>query len=145
MGFFEGLINSGPTPALQATWSFTQARHKVIAENVANMSTPDYKAKRLDFGSFQAALGRAFAERSPSPQEPFVIPDNGQVRTDKLGRLVTTPETKPGRNAVRHDGTNMSIEREMSELASNAMWHEMTTALLQGKFDGLRKAIRGRS
>jgi flagellar basal body rod protein FlgB len=42
-----------------------------------------------------------------------------------------------------YDGTNVSIEREMSDLAANAMLHEVTTNLLRGRYDALQKAIRG--
>ncbi len=131
-------------PVLESTWSFLRARHKVIAENVANMSTPDYKAKHLDQKVFQQALGKAVERRGNDPRKPFEIDGGKQVRSDENGRLITEPVTKPGSNLVFHDGTNMSIEKEMSDLASNAMWHEMTTTLLTGKFESLRKAIRGR-
>jgi len=144
-GMFDNLMNRGATPALTAAWSFTHARHKVIAENVANMSTPGYKAKRLDLAEFQGSLARALARRGKDPNQPLVIEGSRQFRTDAAGRLVVTPTAEPGNNAVFQDGTNLSIEREMSDLASNAMLHEMTTTLLKTKFDGLRKAIVGRA
>ncbi|HRX85723.1 MAG TPA: flagellar basal body rod protein FlgB [Phycisphaerae bacterium] len=142
---FENLLNRGATPALTAAWSFTQARHKVIAENVANMSTPGYKAKRLDLGEFQSTLAAALERRGNDPNAPFVLAGSKQVATDEAGRVVVTPQTKPGAQPVFHDGTNMSIEREMSQLAQNGMLHEMTTTLLRGRYDGLHKAITGRA
>ena len=144
-GYFEGLMNRGAMPALVSTWSFTQQRHKVIAENIANMSTPGYKAKRLDYAAFQQTLDKAMEKRGSDPRKPFVIDGPGQFQTDDKGRLVATPTTKPGLNAVRHDGTNMSVEREMSDLAKNAMLHETTVQLIAGRFDAMRKAIRGRA
>lgn len=143
-GMFENLMNRGAMPALTATWSFTQARHNVIAENVANMSTPGYKARRLDLGEFQSSLAEALERRRQNPSAAFVMSGSNQVATDDAGRLVVHPASKPGAEAVFHDGTNLSIEREMSELARNGMLHEMTTSLLRGRFDGLRKAIAGR-
>ena len=141
---FESLMNRGVTPALAATLSYTQARHRMIADNVANMSTPGFKAKRLDLDEFQNSLARALKQRGSDPNKPLVINGSRQVRTRHNGTLEVTPTMEPGANAVLHDGTNLSIEREMSNLASNAMLHEMTTTLLKGRFDGLRKAIRGR-
>ena len=38
----------------------------------------------------------------------------------------------------------VDIEAEMSDLAANAMLHEMTTTLVNGYFGSLRKAISGR-
>ncbi len=144
-GFFEGLFNRGSTPALAATLSFTHARHQVIAENIANMSTPGYKARRLDLDAFQRALGSAMERRGNDPRAPFVIERTDQFHTDDAGRLVTEPATRPGRNAVFHDGTNLSLEREMADLAQNAMLNEITVELMRGKIDGMRKAIRGRA
>ena len=142
--YFEGLFNRRAMPALAAAMSFAHARHGVIAENIANMSTPGYKAKRLDMDGFQRALGRALVRHGDDPNKPFTI-ESKQARSDGRGHLTVNPSVKPGRNLVFHDGTNLSIEREMSDLAANAMWHEMTTTLLRGRFEALHKAIRGRS
>lgn len=131
-------------PALQTTWSFAQQKHRVIADNIANISTPNYKAKRLDYGEFQSALGKALDERKGKPKTPFVLRASDQFHTNERGQLQTTPKVKPGRNGVFHDGTNLSIESEMSDLAANAMLHEMTTTLVNGYFGALRKAISGR-
>jgi len=143
-GLFNNLLNRGVTPMLEATWSFTHARHRVIAENVANMTTPGYKAKHLDLPGFQRSLVKAMKQRGKDVNKPFVIDGHGQVRTTDDGKLEIKPRKIPGDNALFHDGTNMSIENEMSDLASNAMLHEMTTTMLKGRMEGLRKAIAGR-
>ncbi len=142
--FFAELTSGGAMPALQTTWSFAQQKHRVIADNIANISTPNYKAKRLDYGAFQSALGEALEERKGKPKAPFVLKASDQFRMNERGQLETTPSIKPGRNGVFHDGTNLSIEAEMSDLAANAMLHEMTTTLVNGYFGSLRKAISGR-
>ena len=142
--FFSELTNGGAMPALQTTWSFAQQKHRVIADNIANISTPNYKAKRLDYGEFQAALGEALEDRKGKAKAPFVLKGSDQFRMNDMGHLETTPTVKPSRNGVFHDGTNLSIEAEMSDLAANAMLHEMTTTLVNGYFGSLRKAISGR-
>lgn len=143
--YFETLLNRGATPALVATWSFTQQRHKVIAENVANMSTPGYKAKQLDYAAFQKTLDTAMKERGNDPRKALSFTGSSQFAVDAKGHVEAEPTLKPGRGAVFQDGTNMSIEREMSDLAQNAMLNELTTQLLRGRFDSLRKAIRGQA
>ncbi len=143
-GWFESLMNRGAMPALTATMSFTHARHRVIAENVANMSTPGYKAKHLDYGQFQQALGEALERRGDDPRKNLEFKGSGQFSTDAAGNLQVTPVEKPGENVLFHDGTNMSIEQEMSDLAANGMLHEMTTQLLRQQYEDLREAIRGR-
>ena len=142
--YFENLLNRGAIPGLWATLSYTESRHRMIAENIANLETPGYKAKQLDAKVFQRALGDAFERRAQSPLKPFVMEER-EFRTDAAGALKVTPSLRPPDNILFHDGTNMSLEREMADLAENAMMHEMTSTLLWGRIDGLRKAIRGRA
>ncbi|MCH7525862.1 MAG: hypothetical protein IID39_00360 [Planctomycetes bacterium] len=138
------LTNRGATPALLNTLAFTQARHKMIAENVANWHTPGYKTKQLDPKAFQQALRRALDAKGSDPNKPFVVRNTRQFGTAKGGYLRVTPSEKPVDNVLFHDRTNASIERMMTNLADNAMVHEAAITLLKGNFDGLRKAIRGR-
>ncbi|UCG16760.1 MAG: hypothetical protein JSV19_01730 [Phycisphaerales bacterium] len=142
--FFENLINRGAMPALVNTAIFTEERHRMIAENVANIGVPGYKTRQLDVKAFQQALGRALDKRNSDPATRFVVESGRQVRTNVRGGLVVTPEHRPSENILFHDRTNASIERQMAGLAENAMWHEMTNSLLATRFDALRKAIRGR-
>ena len=143
-GYFEGLFNGGATQALTSTLAYTQARHRVIAENVANLTTPNYKAKQLDYGEFQKTLGRALAKRGGDTTAPVRLEGSGVFSTDAAGRLQVKPRVRPGRNLVFHDGTNGSVEREMSELAANAVLHETTTTLLGRQLQTIRSAIQGR-
>jgi flagellar basal-body rod protein FlgB len=141
--FISNITERGATPALINTLAFSEARLKMIAENVANATTPGYRAKQLDPRAFQAAMREALDARGGDPSKAFVIKDNGQVRTDKYGLLQVTPTERSVDNILFHDGTNLSIEREMADLAETGMTHELMATLLRGSFDGLRKAIRG--
>lgn len=141
--FISSITNGGATPALVATMAYTQMRHGVIAENVANWGNPNYKTKRLDPGRFQKSLADAL-KRHQNRKDPFELPATDQFHQDEHGLLKVTPTTTPVENLLFHDGTNMSMERQMADLAENAMMHEMASTVLRGYFDGARKAIRGR-
>ncbi|MBN1510838.1 MAG: hypothetical protein JXB13_02395 [Phycisphaerae bacterium] len=143
--FFENLINRGSMPVLVSTAAFTEERHRMIAENVANIGVPGYKTRQLDVKAFQKTLGRALDRRGTDPRNPFVLQGNRQVHTNERGEVVVTPAKRPVENLLFHDGTNLSIERQMSDLAENAMMHELTNTLLRTRYDGFHKAIRGRS
>ncbi len=122
---------------------FTQARVKVISENVANSATPGYRAKHLDTRAFQGALRKALDARGGDPHKPFRVEVDDQVATDEQGFLRVTPTETPVENILFHDGTNQSIERQMADLAETRMMHELASTLLRGRYDGIRKAIRG--
>lgn len=138
------LTNRGATPALINMLAFTEARHRMIAENVANWQTPGYKTKQLDVGAFQRELRHALDRKGGDPDKPFIVKSTGQFGTRKDGRLRVSPTDMPVQNVLFHDGTNASIERMMTDLADNAMVHQAASTILKGYYDGMRKAIRGR-
>lgn len=55
-------INDGSEPVLEQVLRFTAARHRLIAENVVNISTPGYRQKdvslelRRQFQTIETAL-----------------------------------------------------------------------------------------
>ena len=143
--FISNITDRGATPALVKTLAFNEARFRMVAQNLANSETPRYRTKHVDPKAFQAALRKALQTRAGDPTKPFVVTSGREVQTDPSGFLKVTPTEKPAENILFHDGTNMSIERQMAALAETDMMHEITATLLRGRFEGLRKAIRGRS
>ena len=141
--FVSSITNRGAMPALEKSLAYNEARLQVIAENIANYGTPHYRTKRLDQQGFQQALGEALARKGADAHTPLVVEQDDQAYTDQQGYLQVTPVEEPAENVLFHDGTNMSLEHQMAELARTGMSHDLYTSLLQGRFEGLRKAIRG--
>lgn len=141
--FLTSLTDRGATPALIHTLSFTEARARMVAENVANIHTPGYRTKTLDVAAFQAAMRKALNERGSGSTKPLLVRSKDEVRTLWDGQLRVTPSLTPPQNALFHDGTNQSIERQMADLAEAGMTHDLATALLRDRFDRLTKAVRG--
>lgn len=141
--FLSQVTDGGATPALIKTMAFNESRLKVIADNVANSATPGYRAKQLDARAFQRALGRAMDSRGGDRTKPLVVQSGREVTTDENGRLKVRPTERPVDNVLFHDGTNLSLEREMADLAETGMMHQLAAELLRGNFDAYRKAIRG--
>jgi flagellar basal-body rod protein FlgB len=137
-------VNNGTLPALERLVAYTEARHDVLAENIANADTPGYKTKQLDAKTFQQALGEAMDRRRETGTGQFVLESGRDFTVDERGRLAVQPTTAPVENVLFHDGTNMQIERQMAYLAENAMTHEVANELLRNKFNALMTAIRGR-
>lgn len=140
---FRNLTNSGVISALTTTLSFNETRLQMLANNVANVETPGFRTKTLDQAEFQSALRKALEKHDADPTRPLSVNSGKEVRTAPDGRLLVTPSDQPVENLLFHDGTNQSIERQMSELAKTGMTHDLATGLLRGKFQSLQKAIRG--
>jgi flagellar basal-body rod protein FlgB len=139
----EAVFNREGVPALQKMLAFTEARHRVLTENVANADTPGYVTKQLDPSEFQRALRSAVDETEHSPNAQLRVKGGDEFREDAYGHLEVTPTTEPAGNILFHDGTNMRIEKQMSMLAENAMMYQTASELLKNRFDLLQQAIRG--
>lgn len=66
-----GMLETTSIPILEQVVQFTEARHTVLAGNIANMDTPGYKARDLSVEDFQKRLGEAIdARRQPLAPQP---------------------------------------------------------------------------
>lgn len=96
-------------------------RQKLVASNLANIDTPGYRTRDLDFqGELNAAIGRSGSEDM------------------SVGQTVAEVEGLP----VNNDGNNVNLDREAKLLADNAMRFELASTLLSGRFRNLRLAIK---
>jgi len=94
------------------------ARQRLVASNIANMDTPGYRTRDIDFR--HEFLARVRGGR------PAVIEVEG------------LPE--------KNDGNNVSLDREARLLAENALRFSIASNLLRDHVRTLRKAIQeGRS
>jgi flagellar basal-body rod protein FlgB len=126
---------------LEQTLSFTEQRHNVLLENIANVSTPGYVQKDLSVAGFQATLRKAVEERRASPANCYEPGSTDEVTFEPGGsRLLTNPEEAP-MSVAFHDRGIRSMEYLMSEMADNALAHNVTAQLLRGKYDSIAKAI----
>lgn len=140
--FLEAMFDRTPAAGMEKLAAFTEARHAVLADNVANFDTPGYRAKRLSLESFQKEMGDAMARQAKDPAGRFVLRPGDEFAVDAAGSLRTFPTTEGRENILLHDGTAASVEREMAEVAKNGMLHKTAMFLLKGHYDGLMKAVR---
>lgn len=141
----KGMFNYGSMPVLERMVQFTGARQELIANNIANLSTPYYKPTDLDPAQFQAQLSDALDRRSrrPNPmRRPMDVRSEEQVQV-REGRLQFRPRQK-NENILFHDHNNRDVERTMQDLVENALTHRTGIELLKSQFDLLRTAIRER-
>jgi len=126
----DRLLNQGSSPLLEQMLHFTEARHRLIAENVVNISTPGYRQKDLSLETFQQML----AERVRRSQDAAP----GSVRFDDIDSEIENPH----RGILFHDGQTRSMEELMSDQAKNALMHNVAIELLRQQFQVLQMAIK---
>ena len=140
----SSVVNSGSVVALEKLAAFTEGRHRVLLANIANLDTPGYRPKDVDLAGFRQALSEALARRTRTNEAGLTVDDGGSWRVDRSGRVELRPVEVEPQNVLFHDGTNAGAERQMSELAKNAMVHQVALELLRGRYNGMMSAIRGR-
>jgi flagellar basal-body rod protein FlgB len=126
----ERLLNQGNAPLLEQVLKFTAARHKLIAENVVNATTPNYRQKDLSVEKFQAMLRDRVDHKNASPP--------GSVGFGDIQAEVETPT----RSILFHDGGNRSMEQLVTDQAKNAMMHNLVVELLRKQYSAMESALQ---
>jgi flagellar basal-body rod protein FlgB len=136
--FIERLVNQGNAPLVERMLAFTQKRHELIADAIANVSTPGYVRKDLDESGFQKLLLARVAERTRRGP--------GAVGFDDLkpGTRGVAEAIESGRGVLFHDRQPRSVEQLMSDLSSNALKHNMYVELLRNQYSSIQNALRER-
>lgn len=117
-------------------------RTELIARNLANADTPQYKAQDLDF---RAALAQAGTSGTP------LALSTTQSLHQAVGALqsgIADPSTAGAlkyRNplAPSLDGNTVDVQMEQGAFAENALRFQATLSFLNSRFRGLMTAITG--
>lgn len=143
--WLERLTYSRTNEALSLAAQFAEQRQRVLAQNLANIDTPDYHSQQLDPTQFQSSLREALDADRAQPAEALNLRGNAQFETDAAGHVSVQPATEPAPNVLFQDGTNARLEGLLSDVSSNSQSYELCTTLLRGRYENLLRAIRGRT
>ena len=132
------IFNASTIPFLQETVNFSQARHNVLAGNIANMDTPGYKVRDLSVDTFQQRLKAAMDARQ-AKREP-VSPGIVDSPADEPMRQVR----ESLKNILYHDDSNVSLEHQITEINKNQMLHNTAITIMTQQFRLLQAAVSER-
>ncbi len=109
-------------------------RSEVLASNIANADTPNYKARDIDFN-------RAFAAAKSKQSGGLQVTNEhhihgGRNQFSELGYRV--PD-----QADTGDGNTVDVQKEKTAFMQNGLEYQAGINFLSSKFSGLRKAIKG--
>jgi flagellar basal-body rod protein FlgB len=128
--FIERLLNQGNAPMLERVVQFTQARHRLLAENIVNIDTPGYQQSDLSIEKFQQMLADRVDDRRRGEMSGF---DD-----------IETEIERPTRGILSHDGNNRSMEQLMTDQTKNALMHNLAIELLRKQYGALTSALQER-
>jgi flagellar basal-body rod protein FlgB len=121
---FDDMLITGLQQALNRS-SLTQ---KVIAQNIANVDTPNYKAQEL---SFNQTLTNALSAEKTDPRD-------FSFSTEDQGRIVTDNST-----ALQNNGNNVDIDKEMVNMAKNQLNYQAYTEAISRKLNQYNIVLGG--
>ncbi len=111
-------------------------RAEILANNIANSDTPNYKARDIDF---KAVLQGAEAGQQPLHLARTSAGHNaGLISSDFAAEMMYRI---PGQPSI--DGNTVDVQEEMARYTKNAVDYQASFQFLNKKFKGLSSAIRG--
>jgi flagellar basal-body rod protein FlgB len=120
---------------LQATLTGLSSRQRVIADNVANVDTPGFKASGVEFEALlRKAAGGSDGFRLLSVQGAVEAPPE-DPRT-VAPRIVTMADT-----SLRADGNNVDVDQQMVQLAETNITYNAVAQLTGARLQLLRTVI----
>ncbi len=106
---------------LQAGLNAESLRQNVIAGNIANIATPNYKSLSV---KFEETLAKAIEN------------GKGEELSKLKGELYT-----PNKTTVNSNGNDVDLDVEVSEMVKNTLRHKTYTLLLKKRYGQIRAAI----
>lgn len=124
---------------------FSAQRHRIITNNIANLSTPGFRPQDVSVEAFQEQLAKAVDERRAGDTSfagDLPLRSSREVKVQPDG-LMLQPQPI-GENIMFHDGNDRDVERTMQDLVENFMTFRAAAQLLKTRFDAISTAIRER-
>lgn len=111
---------------LEKMLDVSSVKHKVIANNIANVNTPGYKKMEVSFADqLEKVLNKDSMNKFDTLQPKIVISKEDSSET------------------VRNDGNNVDMDKEVSSLVKNTLTYSIYTQLLAKKYEVIKSAIEG--
>lgn len=110
-------------------------RIELLAANIANADTPNYKARDIDFQAAMQAAGENQSVALAATQKGHIRgAAAGNGRTEALYRIPHQPSL---------DGNTVDAQKESAAVAETATRYQTSLTLLDQRIRGLRAAITG--
>ncbi|WP_059104617.1 flagellar basal body rod protein FlgB [Shouchella shacheensis] len=129
------MIVTSSMNVLEKGLAYAANKQEAISSNIANIDTPNYKAKTIDFQSVLQAVQEEGehlqAKRTNESHLPF--PGTSFPESSHHSR----------QRAYAHNGNSVDIDKEMTEMAENQLYYQALTDRMSSSVQSLEMVIRG--
>lgn len=135
-------------------------RQKALANNIANVNTPDYKRKDVDFISTLKSIVDKSNNQLAEVSHKLADLANLSLKSTNISLKTTDESHLKGANSIkssqsikpfkqitvldtsyRNDGNNVDIDVEMAELAKNNIYYNTLAQQINERFKNLNDVI----
>ncbi len=152
---FSSLFDGSTIPMLEQVVQFTEARHGVLAGNIANMDTPGYRTRDLSPELFQSRLQEALETKRKPPARQYALVSEAMAgtrtsfhRSNQSQKSVDYDGMEKVRESMKdilfHDDSDVSLEQQIAQLSKNKAQHNLAISIMTSQFRLLRAAISER-
>lgn len=114
--------------------SVRSQRLELLASNLANADTPNYKARDIDFRAALRELAPGEQTLHLTRTHPMHIQDDSMAGSEILYRVPNQPSL---------DGNTVDPQLEQAAFAQNTIQYQASLEFLNSRFSGLRNALKG--
>ena len=107
-------------------------RNEMLASNIANAATPNFKARDIDFDTELKRINKIGTIETSNNSHFASI--QKRIGKDSVYRLPIHPSL---------DGNTVEMAVEQMQFSENVMRYQTTLSFLNNKISGLRSAIKG--
>lgn len=126
-------LYGGTISALEKGLNFSSDKSKAISQNVANVDTPNYQVKTVDFKNYlhEAKTAQLEAHRTDRRHLPFSPTTFGSgTRNYSSFRY-------------NQNGNGVDMDKEQADLAANQIYYNALADRISSKFNSLNNVIKG--
>ena len=134
----NGIINHTPIPLLHKILNVSSKRYEAIASNIANVKTPGYQRKDVQFDELlKESIKQDSIQGTRSDPRHLPVGEHKCTSVLHAMEVLNSKETSSQKNSVK-------IEKEMTDLASNQQVYATAARMIAGNFKALSASIKGR-
>ncbi len=134
--FVQGFFNTNFS-TLKMAMDASSVRHQVIAQNIANSETPNYKRLEVRFeDELQKHLHKKdLSLKTPHPKHISNQPQSLDHVSIQVSRVLET--------SITNDENNVDLDREMALMAYNTIRYQTLSRLMEANIGRYYTVMRG--
>lgn len=135
---FEQIFNSANFNYLPRAMTAANIRQEVIANNIANVNTPNFKKSNVEF---EELLAREIYGEEPSKKLELARTHDKHLPYKPLEFHAEPTINQETSTIMRVDDNNVDIDIEMASLAKNQLYYNALVSEFGGHVSKLKAAI----